>query len=177
MIVIWSVFLLSCSQIQEEFAVNSDSFFEQEASEIIGKCQSQQETPPSINGQQVLLTGIFNTPSPVAKLLVVLLQIDRVGKSSDPHLTHQIRISGYLQPYPILLEATCESNQISLSIPKNLGRIMVVVFSDDNANGPSPDDIQGISTAVNVQENDIDLGLIKVYPRPIEFFQFEDNPD
>jgi len=102
-------------------------------------------------GKGIQLTGTLNASRPADIVIVDL--INRDGEI----------VFGFL----------CPSKTIDIAIPKNLGQIYAAVFIDANNNGPSKDDLQGLSKKITIAETEITLPEIELSTDPISMFNFD----
>ena len=66
----------------------------------------------------------------------------------------------------------CPSRTISVEVPTNLGTVSLAVFVDANQNGPSKDDLQGVSKPISITTENIDVPSISLSTTPVPLFNF-----
>lgn len=69
----------------------------------------------------------------------------------------------------------CPSKEIEVAIPKNLGIVQVAIFIDSNQNGPSVDDLQGISEQIEIKDEEITITNITLSTTPLSYYNFKEK--
>ncbi len=70
----------------------------------------------------------------------------------------------------------CSGTNPTLRVPKMLGTVRVAAFVDADTNGPSKNDVQGMSDPITITDQDLSIPTIQWSTTPIEFYNF-DGPD
>jgi hypothetical protein len=103
--------------------------------------------------EKVLFRASFETDEPVQQLLVDFISLE-TGK--------------------IEAGIICPSKEIKVDIPKNIGLIQVAIFIDNNQNGPSVDDLQGISEKIEIKDEEITIKNITLSDTPLSYYNFKE---
>ena len=103
-------------------------------------------------------------------------------------LTMSISLDSKAIGHPVLIDiiesehgelqygVVCKGQHPSFNIPKMLGTVRLAVFVDENQNGPSKEDTQGMSDIITITDTDIQIPKIEWMSTPISFYHF-DNTD
>ena len=88
--------------------------------------------------------------------------------------SNQILLGDILSPESgeIHWQFTCIGSEIAIDVPSNLGKVQLAVFVDDDKNGPSSNDIQGISPVFFLEQTDIQLDPISASTDASSFYNF-----
>ncbi len=67
----------------------------------------------------------------------------------------------------------CSGTNPTLRVPKMLGTVRVAAFVDADINGPSKNDLQGMSKPITITDQDVSIPTITWSDTPIEFYNFD----
>ncbi len=73
---------------------------------------------------------------------------------------------------------TCRGTEFSFQIPKMMGSVRVAVFIDKDRNGPSKEDIQGVTDSFTVTDQPITIPPVEWSTDPLSYYNFDskENP-
>lgn len=74
----------------------------------------------------------------------------------------------------------CKGTNFSFKAPKMLGTVRAAVFIDADHNGPSAEDVQGVTETFTITDKSVTIPTVAWSDGPLSYYSFdgkEDNPD
>ena len=124
--------------------------------------------PPTIDGCQATHVWQQKAPQPTSGVTVT-------AKVETAQIINELLVDFLLSDGEVTYGIKCPSNTISVDIPANLGTVRLAVFVDNDRNGPSKSDLQGVSQPISITTNAVSVPPISLSETPVPLFNFAEE--